>query len=101
MTVSIDSCIPNRFSAHISLYGERKFTVLDSGVESVNHSQKAGISQGCPLSPFLFGMVMTVLMTDAREMLTSEAKRASERGELEDILFCRRHIADKQQWAEY
>ena len=45
------------------------------------------ISQGCPLSPFLFSMVMTVLMTDARATLTHGAREACKTGELEDVLF--------------
>ena len=69
------------------IYKSRVFKVADSGVESGEHPQKAGISQGCPLSPFLFGIVMTVLMSDARGMLSEKAKIACERGELEDVLF--------------
>ena len=49
--------------------------------------QRAGISQGCPLSPFLFGMLMTVLMTDARDSLSQAAKNAVTAGSLEDVLF--------------
>ena len=48
-----------------SLYSRRRFRVRDGGVMSDSHSQKFGISQGCPLSPFLFSMVMTVLISDA------------------------------------
>jgi hypothetical protein len=63
------------------------FTVVDSGSESPQHPQRAGISQGCPLSPFLFGMVMTVLMHDAQELLTPGAKHARAMSDLEDVLF--------------
>ena len=69
------------------IYANRDFTVSDGGVDSQSRPQKAGISQGCPLSPFLFGMVMTVLMWDARNALSTEAKLACDKGELEDTLF--------------
>ena len=32
----------------------------------MDHSQSYGISQGCPLSPFLFAIVMTTLLHDAK-----------------------------------
>ena len=47
-----------------SIYTGRCFTVKDGGMESSTHTQGAGISQGCPLSPFLFIIVMTVLLHD-------------------------------------
>ena len=51
------------------IYAEREFVVKDAGVTSDPHPQKAGICQGCPLSPFLFVILMTVLIHDAvREM---------------------------------
>jgi hypothetical protein len=69
------------------IYTKRTFVVVDSGTESAEHPQHAGISQGCPLSPFLFGIVMTVLMHDAKGMLSEGAKLACQRSELEDVLF--------------
>lgn len=52
-----------------AIYTNRQFFVQDCGETSDVRPQAAGISQGCPLSPFLFVMVMTVMMTDAsREM---------------------------------
>jgi len=69
------------------IYSTRRFTVSDGGVESTSRSQQAGISQGCPLSPFLFGMVMTVLMSDARGKLSPNAQQACSEGGLEDVLF--------------
>jgi len=69
------------------IYDNRSFVVADGGKESDPRPQRAGISQGCPLSPFLFGMVMTVLMHDARSMLSNAASHACTKGELEEVLF--------------
>ena len=59
----------------------------DGSEESTTKPQHHGINQGCPLSPFLFGMLMTVLMMDARVTLGDEAKNACDKGELENTFF--------------
>ena len=48
-----------------SIYDARKFNVRDCGLMSRTGQLQSGVCQGCPLSPFLFGIVMTVLMSDA------------------------------------
>ena len=87
-------CALRRFGVNASMleaireiYSERSFVVIDESRESAMRPQRAGISQGCPLSPFLFGMVMTILMTDATNMLSQDATNAFRNGDLEDILF--------------
>ena len=40
------------------IYTNQRFTVIDGETELTHRPQKAGISQGCPLSPFLFGIVI-------------------------------------------
>ena len=47
-----------------AVYRCRSFTVRDAGRESTAHSQAAGIAQGCPLSPYLFIIVLTVILAD-------------------------------------
>ena len=69
------------------IYNERHFPVRDEGMQSSTRPQRAGISKRCPLSPFLFAILMTVLMTDSRRKLSSDAKTAYDRHELEDVLF--------------
>ena len=55
-----------------STYTDWKFVVHDCGSESSPHRQGSGVCQGCPLSPFLFIAVMTVIMSDAHGRLSDE-----------------------------
>ena len=62
--------IPSEFVAMVdSIYSCRRFLVADGGYQSELHNQYFGISQGCPLSPFLFVILMTILMMDADTQL--------------------------------
>eukprot|EP00972_Heterocapsa_arctica_P029365 4322755-Heterocapsa_arctica.AAC.1 len=48
---------------------DRKFIVLDASKTSETHGQHVGICQGCPLSSFLFVIIMTTLISYAKELL--------------------------------
>ena len=62
--------LPRPFLEFIkNIYGNRQFFVQDMGQQSKYRAQLHGISQGCPLSPFLFIMLMTVIMHDATNKL--------------------------------
>ena len=52
-----------------AIYKERRFFVQGAGATSGIKAQMSGISQGCPLSPYLFVIVMSVLMHDARNLM--------------------------------
>ena len=45
----------------MALYASPTFAVLEWGEESSPRPQKRGVRQGCPLSPYLFAVVMAVL----------------------------------------
>ena len=49
-----------RIISHI--YQDRFFSVVGGSIGSTTRRQCSGISQGCPLSPFLFVMLMSVMM---------------------------------------
>ncbi len=57
------------------------------GVESFHGVQGVGVCQGCPLSPFLFGVFMTILITDAYKSLPASRSTAHEQHRLDDILY--------------
>ena len=52
-----------------SIYQNRNFFVKEVGIESNISCQHFGISQGYPLSLFLFSIIMTILIQDAKTMM--------------------------------
>ena len=71
-----------------AIYTNRTFQVRGAGNTSAPHRQSYGICQGCPLSPFLFVMVMTVLMHDAKALLrTHPAYTAYGEQLIEELLY--------------
>ena len=70
-----------------AIYNNRSFVVSESGHTSAARTQSSGICQGCPLSPFLFIMVMTVIMHDAIASLGPAPADAYLNGSLYDVLY--------------
>ena len=80
--------VPEPFVQMVSsIYSERVFLVTDCGEPSDRHRQSSGICQGCPLSPFLFIIVMTILMDVARSELSPQAKESIGEQQLYDVLY--------------
>lgn len=64
--------IPNNMLHLIKLiYDTPKFRVKTKEATSEYKTQNTGIRQGCPLSPYLFIIVMTVLFKDVRSQLNT------------------------------
>ena len=59
----------------------------ECSVQSARGQQHAGVCRGCPLSPVLFGILMTVLMNDAYSLLGHASTAAVEKGRLLDVLY--------------
>ena len=65
--------IPNKIINMISeIYREPNYTIVDKGTTTDPRIQRAGIRQGCPLSSYLFIMLMTVIMYDVEKGLTEQ-----------------------------
>ena len=79
--------IPYHFCSVVrSIYNGRHFMVRDGGATSHQHPQCFGSSQGCPLSPFLFSIVMTMLIQDAKATFLSRRDPART-GEISELMY--------------
>ena len=71
--------VPGKMLNAISaIYSRRRFRMRDCNETSNWHEPKSGISQGCPLSTFLFCMIMTVIMEDASRLLKPADRKMTE-----------------------
>ena len=62
--------LPGHFVEMVgAIYSNRAFFVNECCVDSSVGGQAFGISQGCPLSPYLFVILMSVIMTDVHQNL--------------------------------
>ena len=65
--------IPPLFlKAIMSLYSHPKFCVRDAGHTSAIHPQTRGLRLGCPLSPYIFNLVLTHLFHDVEIAYTQQ-----------------------------
>ena len=80
--------LPSKYLRIIQhIYSDRRFIVDDDGTFSSQRQQRSGISQGCPLSPFIFIMLMTVVVHDTTEALNPKAQEHYSKGELQPLLY--------------
>ena len=57
-----------------AIYRSPKFSVKEMGKRPAERRRNSGIRQGCPLSLYLFGIVMTINMKGIDSQLTHEEK---------------------------
>ena len=70
-----------------AIYTDRRFKVKDFMGFSTERRQNSGISQGCPLSPFLVVMVMTIVLKDAVAELLVADQKLRLMGKLNELLY--------------
>ena len=80
--------MPQQFVSLIAnIYSQRQFVVVAADSESARCGQHAEMSQGCPLSPFLFVMMMSVIMHDSIHALPSEDRESLKLNNLANVLY--------------
>ena len=65
-----------------TIYGTPQFSVKDGTNATEHRRQHTGIRQGCPLSPYLFFILLTVVAKDIKDDLTEEETAELHRGRL-------------------
>ena len=70
-----------------NIYEARRFCVADGAINSSERKQIIGISQGCPLSPIIFVMLMAVVLRDSENNLSDNDKFDMVSGSLSVLLY--------------
>ena len=82
------------------IYNNRVFQVRWDGDTSKYHTQYFGISQGCPLSPFLFSILMTIMIHDCRQHFDSFSDGLQELLDTDDTLLVGQHPGLVQRYMQ-
>ena len=68
-----------------AIYESRSFCVKEAGATSSDRHLSTGIAQGCPLSPYLFIIVLSVIFEDADVAAENDPERFFD-GDLECVI---------------
>ena len=77
-----------------SIYKEPQFNAKDGKLKSSTKYQQTGIRQGCPLSPYLFIILLSAIMKDIDNNLTEEETHLIKQGKLCKASFNKLFYAD-------
>jgi hypothetical protein len=64
--------LPNILALIENIYADPQFAVETSNDVSTEHKQESGIRQGCPLSPYVFSILMAAMFEDIKALLNTK-----------------------------
>ena len=71
---------PNMLKVITLMYDNPKFRITAAGTSSMYRTQNSGIRQGCPLSPYLFVLLMSALFADIKTKLNTPKQKEPIKG---------------------
>ena len=77
-----------------AIYKEPKFTIKEGKTTTVPRRQLTGIRQGCPLSPYLLILLLTVITHDVKHDLNLEEQIIVNAGKLHNVDLFELYYAD-------
>ena len=71
---------PNMLKLITVMYDNPKFRITAAGTPSAYRTQESGIRQGCPLSPYIFVLLMSALFAEIKAQLNTPKQKEPIRG---------------------